>query len=252
MEIPRYCRWCCYNVSAGNISFWLSNQGEFEMKVAGILNACAVLIAMVSMAGCADPEPEVVSTSESITNSERDSVSSGGPARPDTRPVEVEERNGRDMAAVDREPTSTDSQPRDSRDSRPRDSRPRDSRPSDSRSSQPAGPGAGVGVGAGIGSGPVPGIRPPGGNDLSDSSSGIGMASRDNASRIPGVSGQPEPGGQPAPREYKLEFTSASGANGLEVGDTIPEVSGKDLDNIKFKLSDYKGKVIMLDFWGDW
>ena len=247
MEIPRHCLEDCYTGSAGNISFWLSNSGEFEMKVAGILNTCAVLIAMVSMAGCADPEPEVVSTSGSATNSERDSVSSSGPARPDTRPAEVEERNGRDMAAVDREPTSTGSQPRDSRDSRLRDSW-----PSESRSSQPAGPGAGVGVGAGIGSGPVPGIRPPGGNDLSDSSSGIGMASRDNAARIPGVSGQPEPGGQPAPREYKLEFTSASGAKGLEVGDTIPEVSGKDLDNIKFKLSDYKGKVIMLDFWGDW
>jgi peroxiredoxin len=52
--------------------------------------------------------------------------------------------------------------------------------------------------------------------------------------------------------EYKLEFVAATGAKGLELGDAIPEVSGKDLDNIKFKLSDYRGKVVMLDFWGDW
>ena len=80
----------------------------------------------------------------------------------------------------------------------------------------------------------------------------IGMAVRDNVSGNPGASRQPEADRQPAPREYKLEFTSATGTRGLEVGDTIPEVSGKDLDNIKFKLSDYQGKVVMLDFWGDW
>ena len=44
------------------------------MKKVGILNTCAVLIAMVSMAGCADPEPEVAKTSGSATNSERESV----------------------------------------------------------------------------------------------------------------------------------------------------------------------------------
>jgi len=36
------------------------------------------------------------------------------------------------------------------------------------------------------------------------------------------------------------------------VGCTAPDISGIDLDGVAFKLSDYKGKVIFLDFWGDW
>jgi hypothetical protein len=216
------------------------------MKKVGILNTCAVLIVMVSMAGCADPEPEVAKASGSATNSERESSTSRGPDRPDTRPAGVEDRNGRDMAAVDSERSNSESP--NVRNSRPPESR--DSRSSESRGSQPDGPG--MGVGSSIGGTALPGIRPPGGNNLSDTSSGIGMASRDNASRNPDASRQPGAGRQPVPREYKLEFASASGAKGLEVGDMIPEVSGKDLDNIKFQLSDYQGKVIMLDFWGDW
>jgi cytochrome oxidase Cu insertion factor (SCO1/SenC/PrrC family) len=39
---------------------------------------------------------------------------------------------------------------------------------------------------------------------------------------------------------------------GLEVGNRAPEIQGEDLDGVKFKLSDYRGKVVMLDFWGDW
>ncbi len=38
----------------------------------------------------------------------------------------------------------------------------------------------------------------------------------------------------------------------LRVGKPAPEIEGEDLDGTKFKLSDYKGKVVMLDFWGDW
>lgn len=38
----------------------------------------------------------------------------------------------------------------------------------------------------------------------------------------------------------------------LQVGDVAPEIVGKDLDGIEFKLSDYRGKVVMLDFWGHW
>jgi hypothetical protein len=57
---------------------------------------------------------------------------------------------------------------------------------------------------------------------------------------------------EPPKEEYKFEFVSSTGEEGLEPGDTIPEISGRDLDNIKFNLTDYEGKVIMLDFWGDW
>ncbi len=38
----------------------------------------------------------------------------------------------------------------------------------------------------------------------------------------------------------------------LALGKPVPEIEGEDLDGKKFKLSDYKGKVVVLDFWGNW
>ena len=38
----------------------------------------------------------------------------------------------------------------------------------------------------------------------------------------------------------------------LQIGMSVPDIEGKDLDGVPFKLSDYKGKVVLLDFWGDW
>jgi hypothetical protein len=38
----------------------------------------------------------------------------------------------------------------------------------------------------------------------------------------------------------------------LVVGKTSPEINGEDVDGHKFKLSDYRGKVVVLDFWGHW
>jgi cytochrome oxidase Cu insertion factor (SCO1/SenC/PrrC family) len=38
----------------------------------------------------------------------------------------------------------------------------------------------------------------------------------------------------------------------LRIGKVAPEISGVDVDGRKFKLSDYRGKVVVLDFWGDW
>lgn len=38
----------------------------------------------------------------------------------------------------------------------------------------------------------------------------------------------------------------------LQVGCTAPEIAGKDTDGTAFALSDYRGKVILLDFWGFW
>lgn len=35
-------------------------------------------------------------------------------------------------------------------------------------------------------------------------------------------------------------------------GMLAPDIVGPDLDGVEFKLTDYKGKVIFLDFWGDW
>lgn len=38
----------------------------------------------------------------------------------------------------------------------------------------------------------------------------------------------------------------------LGIGKAAPEIEGEDVDGKKFKLSDYKGKVVFLDFWGNW
>lgn len=38
----------------------------------------------------------------------------------------------------------------------------------------------------------------------------------------------------------------------LAVGCEAEDIVGNDLDGEEFKLSDYRGKVVVLDFWGDW
>jgi hypothetical protein len=38
----------------------------------------------------------------------------------------------------------------------------------------------------------------------------------------------------------------------LQPGKPAPEIVGEDIDGQRFKLSDYRGKVVLLDFWGDW
>src|SRR2546430_15416373 len=38
----------------------------------------------------------------------------------------------------------------------------------------------------------------------------------------------------------------------LAIGKVAPEIEGEDVDGKSFKLSDYRGKVVVIDFWGDW
>ncbi len=38
----------------------------------------------------------------------------------------------------------------------------------------------------------------------------------------------------------------------FQIGMVAPDIDGIDLDGVPFKLSDYKGKVLFVDFWGDW
>lgn len=38
----------------------------------------------------------------------------------------------------------------------------------------------------------------------------------------------------------------------LRVGKEAPDIKGADLDGKDFKLTDYRGKVVLLDFWGNW
>lgn len=53
------------------------------------------------------------------------------------------------------------------------------------------------------------------------------------------------------PSIAKPAFTP-SGNVGFAIGDIAPEIEGPDLDGETFRLSDYRGKVVVLDFWGDW
>jgi hypothetical protein len=38
----------------------------------------------------------------------------------------------------------------------------------------------------------------------------------------------------------------------LAIGKTAPEITGDDLNGSPMKLSDFRGKVVVLDFWGNW
>jgi hypothetical protein len=38
----------------------------------------------------------------------------------------------------------------------------------------------------------------------------------------------------------------------LGLGKAAPEITGQDADGKPFRLSDYRGKVVLLDFWGQW
>jgi peroxiredoxin len=42
------------------------------------------------------------------------------------------------------------------------------------------------------------------------------------------------------------------GIRNLAIGKTALDIVGDDLDGKSFKLSDYRGKVVVLDFWGNW
>ena len=45
---------------------------------------------------------------------------------------------------------------------------------------------------------------------------------------------------------------ASTGPAHLQIGKVAPEIEGDDINGVKFKLSDYRGKVVVLDFWGDW
>ena len=38
----------------------------------------------------------------------------------------------------------------------------------------------------------------------------------------------------------------------LVEGKVVPDITTKDVEDVEFKLSDYRGKVVLLDFWGFW
>ncbi|MDB5312468.1 MAG: resA 14 [Gemmataceae bacterium] len=86
--------------------------------------------------------------------------------------------------------------------------------------------------------------------------------------RIPGRYGDPETSGltcqiNPGEQEWDLLLAAGPGdpavvrpedvpAVGLNVGQTAPEIEGEDLEGKRFKLSDYRGKVAVVMFYGHW
>jgi hypothetical protein len=52
-------------------------------------------------------------------------------------------------------------------------------------------------------------------------------------------------------RFFASQNAPGSGARPL-VGRLAPELEGEDVDGKPFRLSDYRGKVVALDFWGFW
>jgi hypothetical protein len=38
----------------------------------------------------------------------------------------------------------------------------------------------------------------------------------------------------------------------LQIGMLAPDIAGEDVDGVAFKLSELQGKVVVIDFWGDW
>lgn len=67
-----------------------------------------------------------------------------------------------------------------------------------------------------------------------------------------------DPGGRPFKASCAAKLKALKNpvkrhsADSLEIGATAPDIAGADMDGVKFKLSDYRGKVVMLDFWGHW
>jgi thiol-disulfide isomerase/thioredoxin len=57
-------------------------------------------------------------------------------------------------------------------------------------------------------------------------------------------------------KDVKEAFGAAEGElfvlRNLSVGKVAPDIEGEDSDGKKFKLSDYRGKVVVLDFWALW
>lgn len=51
-------------------------------------------------------------------------------------------------------------------------------------------------------------------------------------------------GEQAAPVLFEARF--------LSIGQVVPDIEGHDSAEVAFNLSDYRGQVVLLDFWGDW
>jgi hypothetical protein len=62
----------------------------------------------------------------------------------------------------------------------------------------------------------------------------------------------PKQGMPPPPFVPPVRQAAKPGEPGVDVGNLALEIDAEDIDGKKFKLSDYRGKVVLLDFWGNW
>jgi hypothetical protein len=83
-------------------------------------------------------------------------------------------------------------------------------------------------------------------------------AAYDKTSKRPGAVERADDLAKRLERDYadtqfaKKLHGDAPRATGLSVGNLAPDFTTKDADGVEFKLSDYRGKVVVLDFWGFW
>ena len=47
-------------------------------------------------------------------------------------------------------------------------------------------------------------------------------------------------------------FVALAPASAQAAGEQAPDFTLRDINNQEVSLSDYRGKVVVLDFWGDW
>jgi serine/threonine protein kinase len=60
------------------------------------------------------------------------------------------------------------------------------------------------------------------------------------------------PGSPNSPPPQPPSGPPPESGEGLQVGQQAPEIEGEDLGGTEFLLSDYRGKVVLLSFWGFW
>jgi hypothetical protein len=51
---------------------------------------------------------------------------------------------------------------------------------------------------------------------------------------------------------FRWRHAPPPSVDGLAVGSKAPEIQGQDVAGVPFKLSDYRGQIVILDFWGEW
>jgi hypothetical protein len=64
--------------------------------------------------------------------------------------------------------------------------------------------------------------------------------------------GDAVPGSSSSSSRSAVAMAPANARIGREVGNLAPDFDAKDVEGKSFKLSDYRGKVVLLDFWGFW